>query len=364
MAIVYTAKAPPVLASSMTYLRLSLLCLSLLVLPPSLANAQPQVLRLLTWPGYADPDLVAQFENRHGVTVEVTLVGNDDVLRSKLAENNGENYDLIAANTAEIAHYIEQNLLQPLDPTRLSNTTRQLWRFRDYRRIPGIYHEGRVYAIPYTYSDMGLIYDRRQFTAPPQSITSLWDPALRGRVLAFNGSSHNFSLASQARGRDPFAIAADEFPALTDQLIALRRNVLTFYTLPEEAAALFQEHQVALLWANYGRQQLKQLRDAGADVGYVIPREGALAWLDCWAISRGARDMKLAEAWIDFSLEDAMSQALVERQGLSNTVQKPGDEEEDAGRLIWLRPVEDAKRRARLWQRILSGERPPLVEAP
>lgn len=348
----------------MTYLRLpQLLLASLLALLPALASAQGKVLRLLTWPGYADRDLVEQFESRHGVTVEVTLVGNDDVMRRKLAANNGGNYDLITANTAEIAHYIEQNLLQPLDPTRIANTTRQLWRFRDYRKIPGIRHAGQVYAIPYTYSDMGLIYDRGQFSSPPQSITSLWDPALRGRVLAFNGSSHNFSLASQARGRDPFNIPADEFSTLADQLIALRRNVLTFYTLPEEAATLFQEQHAALLWANYGRQQLKQLRDAGADVGYVIPREGALAWLDCWAISRGARDVPLAEAWIDFSLEDAMSQALVERQGLSNTTQEPADVEVP-GRLIWLRPVEDAERRTRLWQRILSGERPPLTETP
>ncbi|MFG0381385.1 extracellular solute-binding protein [Pseudomonas sp. zbq_18] len=348
----------------MTYLRLPLLILaSLLALLPALASAESKVLRLLAWPGYADPDLIKQFESRHGARVEVTLVGNDDVMRSKLARHNGADYDLIAANTAEIAHYIAQGLLQPLDPTRIANTTRQLWRFRDYRKIPGIHHNGQIYAIPYTYSDMGLIYDRSQFSSPPQSITSLWDPALRGRVLAFNGSSHNFSLASQARGRAPFAIKPDEFPAITDQLIALRRNVLTFYSLPEEAAALFREHRVALLWANYGRQQLKQLRDAGADVGYVIPREGALAWLDCWAISRGARDVALAEAWIDFSLDEAMSRALVERQGLSNTTEEAADVEVP-GRMLWLRPVEDAERRSRLWQRILSGERPPLVEAP
>jgi len=339
-----------------------LLAALLSVLAPVAGGAE-RVLRLLTWPGYADADLVQEFERRHGVRVEVTLVSSDDVLRRKLAANEGSNFDLIAANTAEIEHYIQQRLLQPLDPLRIPNTTRQLWRFRDYAKIPGITADGKVYAIPYTYSEMGLIYDRAQFANPPDSITSLWDPQLQGRVLAFNGSSHNFSLASQARGRDPFRIAAGDFPQIAEQLIALRRNVLTFYSLPEEAVSLFREHQVALLWANYGRQQLKQLRDAGAEVGYAIPREGALAWLDCWAISRGARDPALAAAWIDFSLEPAMSRALVERQGLSNTLQE-ADDLDLPGRLIWLRPVEDAERRARLWQRIHSGERPPLTEAP
>lgn len=346
----------------MTYLRLLPLIL-LATLAPALAQASSQVLRLLTWPGYADEDLVAEFEAQHKVQVEVTLVGSDDVLRKKLAHNQGADYDLIAANTAEIEYYINQQLLLPLQPARIANTTRQLWRFRDHQKIPGITAAGKVYAIPYTYSDMGLIYDRQQFSTPPQSITSMWDPKYRGKVLAFNASSHNFSLASQARGRDPFHIASNDFPQITEQLIALRRNVLTFYSQPEEAAELFREHSVALLFANYGRQQLKQLQDAGADVGYVIPREGALAWLDCWAISRGAQDVALAEAWINFTLEAHVSRALTERQGLSNTLEEAQGMDKP-GQLIWLRPVEDATRRAALWERILSGERPPLQETP
>jgi putative spermidine/putrescine transport system substrate-binding protein len=332
------------------------------VLGPVLAQASDQTLRVLAWPGYADSDLVAEFEARYEVKVEVTLVGSDEVLRSKLAENQGGNYDLIAANTAEIEYYIGQQLLQPLQPAHIANTSRQLLRFRDYSKIPGIMAGGHVYAIPYTYSDMGLIYDRQQFSQPPQSITSLWDPKFQGRVLAFNTSSHNFSLANLARGGDPFHITAADFPMVTDQLIALRRNVLTFYSLPEEAAELFRKHSVALLFANYGRQQLKQLQDAGADVGYVIPREGALAWLDCWAISRGARDPILAQAWIDFTLEPHVSHTLSERQGLSNTLEEPVGMGKSA-KLIWLRPVEDDAHREALWQRIMSGERPPLKEA-
>ncbi len=43
------------------------------------------VLRVLSWPGYADPDIVAVFEKRHGVKVEITTVASDDVLRAQLA---------------------------------------------------------------------------------------------------------------------------------------------------------------------------------------------------------------------------------------------------------------------------------------
>lgn len=325
------------------------------------AHADVQTLRVLAWPGYADPDLVAVFEKRYKVKVEVTFVGSDEVLRSKMDENHGGDFDVIAANTAEIRHYVDQGLLQPVRPDRITNTAHQLARFRDYSRIPDILINNQLYAIPYAWSDMGLIYDRHQFTAPPDSITSMWDPKFQGRVLAFNTSNHNFSLASLALGGNPFHISASDFPRVTEKLIALRRNVLTFYSLPEEAAELFRTHNVALLFANYGRQQYKQLLDAGADVGYVIPREGALAWLDCWAISRGARDTALANIWINYMLEPQVSFALSERQGLSNTVQEP-EHSSPLSPLIWLRPVEDDKRRSELWQRIVSGERPPLVE--
>jgi len=326
-------------------------------------NADEQVLRVLTWPGYADSDLVADFEKRFKVKVEITLVGSDEVLRSKLTANRGGDFDVIAANTAEIHNYVGQGLLQPVRAERIANTARQLPRFRDYARIPDIVVQDHLYAIPYAWSDMGLIYDRKQFSLPPDSITSMWDPKFQGRVLAFNTSNHNFSLASLALGGDPFRINAADFPRVTDKLIALRRNVLTFYSLPEEAAELFRTHSVALIYANYGRQQLKQLRDAGVDVGYVVPREGALAWLDCWAISHGARDAALATQWINYMLEPQVSRALSERQNLSNTVQEPEDASPST-RLIWLRPVEDDQRRSALWQRIVSGERPPLTELP
>ncbi|WP_256345467.1 PotD/PotF family extracellular solute-binding protein [Pseudomonas sp. PD9R] len=324
-------------------------------------KADEQTLRVLAWPGYADSDIVAAFEKRHNVKVEVTLVGSDEVLRSKLTENQGGDFDVIAANTAEVHNYAEQGLLQPLRPERIANTSRQLMRFRDYSRVPDIVVGGQIYAIPYVWSDMGLIYDRKQFSQPPDSITSMWDPKYQGRVLAFNTSNHNFSLASLSLGGDPFRISPADFPRVSEQLIALRRNVLTFYSLPEEAAELFRTHNAALLFANYGRQQLKQLRDAGIDVGYVIPREGALAWIDCWAISRGARDTALANDWINFMLEPEVSNVLSERQGLSNTLQEPQDGS-PSNLLIWLHPVEDDKRRTELWQRIVSGERPPLEQ--
>ena len=326
----------------------------------SVAQAAPSVLRVLAWPGYADPDLVAVFEKRHGVRVEVTTVGSDDILRAKLTDLKGPVYDVVAANTVEIAQFVAQQQLAPLSLGSIPNLTRQLPRFRQLEAIAGIAHQGRVYAVPYTYSEMGLIYDRKAFATPPQSLEVLWDPRWQGRVLAFDDSSHGFSLASMHLGQSPFRIADDQFGAVVRHLVALRRNLLSFYNLPEESLELFRRHGVVVMHANYGQQQLKQFLDAGLDVGYVVPREGALAWLDCWAISSRSAQAALATQWINYMLEPQVNRELTLRQGLANTLEEPAGLTGGVvrGPIVWLEPVEDGARRSRLWQRIVSGDRP------
>ena len=317
-----------------------------------------ETLRVLAWPGYADADIVKVFEQRHNVAVRVSIVSSDESLWERISANEGGDFDLFAVNTAELKRYVDAGLAVPLTLANIPNIATQLPRFRDRQAIPNIARNGQVYAVPYTYSEMGLIYDTAQVSEPPTSISALWDPRYKGRVLAFDTSGHNFSIAALALGkRNPFQIDDASYQQVVDHLVALRRNVLTFYSLPEESVELFRDHKAALLFANYGTQQVQQLRKAGADIGYVIPREGALAWLDCWTVTRGAKNKKLAEAWIDYMLERQVSHALTARQGLANTVEA-SDSAVGSAKIIWLEPVEDVNRRAELWSRIVSGDRP------
>lgn len=315
-------------------------------------------LRVLAWPGYADADLVKTFEQRYGVTVEVTIINSDDYMWERLSENHGKNFDVFAVNTAELQRYIDNGISLPIKPADIPNTTKQLPRFRNLAAISGITRNGETYAIPYTYSEMGLIYDRKVFKSPPSSFSIMWDKRYKGRVLAYQASEHNFSLAAMTLGlQNPFHIAPADFQKVSRHLVELRRNVMAFYGSPEEATSLFMSNHIALLFANYGTQQMSMLKAAGADVGYVIPKEGALAWLDCWSITRGAKNRKLAELWINYMLEIPVSHALTERQGLSNTLEEPlavhGKD-----KILWLQRVEDVGKRTALWEQIMSGSTP------
>jgi putative spermidine/putrescine transport system substrate-binding protein len=337
------------------------LALGLALLPLAQAGG---TLRVLAWPGYADLDLVRVFEQRTDSKVEVTFVDTDEALWQKIAEKNVPQFDVFAVNTAELQRYVTAALVAPIDITKVPNVATQLPRFRDRGTIPNLVQGGQVFAIPYTYAEMGLIYDKKQVKEPPDSIRALWDTRYRGKVLLYNGGTHMFSLAAQKVGdTTPFFIDPKEWPVLVQELIALRRNALTFYTQPEESVALFRNKQAAILFANYGSQQFKLLQQAGADVGYAIPKDGALAWLDCWVITRRSQNTELALAWINYFLEAQPSEALTSRQGLANTTTETGAV--GAGdKIRWLEPVENADYRNRLWGRIVSGDRLGKVLVP
>ncbi len=346
-------------------IRLHAFSLTLLLLAAPLGPVlAAETLRILTWPGYADPEIVKIFEQRHGVRAEVTTIDSDLDLWKKISTNQGRDFDVFAVNTAELQRYIRQDLVVPIDRKAVPNLARQLPRFRDGRAVPGIERDGRLYAVPYTYSEMGLIYDPQQIPTPPDSIAVLWDERHRGKIIAYNGGTHNFSLAAQSLGfRSPFMISDKQWPVVVDRLIALRRNVAQFYTQPEESVALFIKHKAALMYANFGSQQLKLLKRAGVDVGYALPKEGALAWLDCWVITRGARNQALASKWINYMLEDQPGEVLLRSQGLANTTSespffKPG------APIVWLEAAESEERRNLLWGRIISGDRASKVLQP
>lgn len=336
-----------------TLLSICLLAASLAILPSALAQ---DVLRILAWPGYADPDIVAEFGRRFKVRVEVSYVVSDAALFEKIRSDNGADFDVFAVNTAELQRYIDLGLSVPIDLGRIRNHANQSARFRNLSAIPALSRNGKIYAIPYTFSEMGLIYNRKIVKTPQLSMAALWDPRYRGRVLAYDGSSHNFTIAALLMGvKNPFRLNERDLSQATKRLVDLRRNVLTFYGSPEEATKLFRENEIAYMFGNYGMQQVKELRAAGADVGYVVPQEGALAWLDCWVVSAGRKGQELAESWINYTLEKNVSQTLTARQGLANTITQ---QSASAGneRIIWLEAVEDVARRQSLWDRIVSGD--------
>src|SRR5204863_6148733 len=143
----------------------------------------------------------------------------------------------------------------PADLSKWPNQKEVLPRFRDLSKIKGVMRDGKVHSIPFCFDSIGIIYDKDKVSPAPDSFEVLWDPKYKGKVLAYDNGEHNFSFTALTTGiADPFHLSAEQLATVKGKLIDLKKNVLSFYTTADEAQQIYQNNDVALIWANYGQQ--------------------------------------------------------------------------------------------------------------
>ena len=185
----------------------------------------------------------------------------------------------------------------------------------------------------------------------------LWDPKYKGKILAYDNGEHNFSFTALTDGHrrsvPPLRRAARGGQGQADR--RCKKNVLSFYTTADEALQLYKNNDVALIWANYGQQQVKMMKDAGARIAYVNPKEGALAWLDTWALTSGVQDKELAEKWVNFVLQKKIGDAAVAAHRLRQHGGRVRRAPVQNDKLVWLEFVEDSDQARRSLERDQGG---------
>jgi len=332
-----------------------LIAASVVALGFASASAMAEELRILSWQGYADDDWVKEFEQETGADVNVVFIGTDDEIWAKIKGSEGKDFDLMAVNTAQLQRYIDAGLVTPHDLEMLPNQKETLPRFRDLTKVEGTMRDGKVYGIPFAFDTIGIIYDTTKVKTPPTSWDVFYSEEYKGRMLGYDNGEHNFSVTALDMGiEDPFHLSPEQMDQAKAKLIDMKHNLLSLYSTADEALQLYQQNDVALIWANYGQQQVKMMKAAGAPIAYINAKEGALAWLDTWAMTSGVKNKELAEKWVNFVLQKKISGALSERQGFGNTVVEfPSAGPND--KIVWLQTVEDPTKRADLWNEVKAA---------
>ena len=81
------------------------------------AQAQQNVLTLLSWPGYADPEVVGPFEQANNVKVVGKEYTGGDNMLALLNSSPPGTFDLVLSDAEYVRMLREANLIQKLDPT-------------------------------------------------------------------------------------------------------------------------------------------------------------------------------------------------------------------------------------------------------
>jgi spermidine/putrescine-binding protein len=312
--------------------------------------------RILTWEGYAEPEWLKPFEDANGVTANITYVGSVDEMFAKMQGSKGADYDVVAFDTSAFKSYIESDLIQPIDPVKVPNIANLTPALTD---VPQTIKDGVRYGYPFAWGSLPLIYLKSAFPdAPPPSWNVMWDPQYSQEMIALDDGHNTISLTAAVLGfPDPFNLTDDQFEQIKVKLIEQKALILTYYAGFDEGVKVFSENGVKLMFSQ-GEPQYVALKKLGVDVGLTIPKEGAIGWLDCWVISKGASNVDLAHTWINGCLDRSVGGLLSDRFNYGNSTDLAANEKAGltySDKLIWLQTPESFKKRIDIWNEVKAA---------
>ena len=320
------------------------------------ARAAAGEFRILTWEGYAEPDWVKPFEAANNIKTTISYVGSVDEMFAKMQGSKGQDFDVVAFDTSTFKRYIDAKLIQPIDPAKVPNLARLAPAFQN---VAPVMRGPARYGIPFAWGSLPLIYDKKAFPdGAPDSWNIFWDPKYAQQMIALDDANNWIVLAALAMGLpDPYNLTDAQFDAVKAKLIEAKKLLLTYYAGYDDGVNIFAQGGVKAMFS-MGEPQVGSLKKKGIDAAMVIPKEGAVGWLDCWTISAGAANPDLAHAWLNAILAPGVAEVLGERAGYGNTVDQAENQKIGltyADKLSFLQTPENFEKRVAIWNAVKAA---------
>ncbi len=261
------------------------------------------------WPYYIDtaqgnrkPSL-ERFTQETGIHVKYfhPIQGNASFLESiqpYLEAGLPPFYDLIVmTNGPQVTALIDAGWVTPLDQTRLTNFRAQA---SDLVRDPN-WDPGNRYTVAWQSGLTGIGFRPEAVEAlgrRPTSVQDLFDPALEGRVGMMSDLNDLGSLGLLAVGVEPADSTEADWQRAADALREQRAAglVRSYYDQSYVRALKRGDIWAGQAWSG----DIFQAQQAGDDLEFVVPDEGAILWTDNMMIPANARHPADAMAFIDF----------------------------------------------------------------
>jgi spermidine/putrescine transport system substrate-binding protein len=260
------------------------------------------VLRLLTWTGYAPEDQIRAFEQETGIRVEAIPSSNEEMI-SKLRATRGGGFDLAQPSQDRIVAMVEQyQLYQPIDYSKIDTAQIDPALLEATRRNTEF--QGKFYAVPHVFGTSGLIVNK-EMAPDVKDYKDLLDPKYTNRVsyrmkrpilmaMGFSLGYNPFELYGNPEAYERYL---DEIGGVLIQGKAVVRNYW------ENGDALLETMRSGEVWAAKGwEQQAWKLYKENPNIDYVAPASGAMAFIDTFAIPAKSENVEGAYKWINFVL--------------------------------------------------------------
>jgi putrescine transport system substrate-binding protein len=289
----------------------------LLLAGPALAQEQ-KILNVYNWSDYISDEALEDFEKQTGIKVVYDTFDSNEMLEAKLMAGKS-GYDVVVPTASFMQRQISAGLFRKVDKAKIPNLKNL---DTSLMRIVANHDPGNAYGVPYLWGTTGIGYNidklkERMADAPLDSWRLIFDPAVVAKfkdcgVAMLDSPSDVIKSTLRFLGRDPNTTKPEDVRAAEAHLLKVRPYVTYFHSSKYINDLAAGDICLVLGYSGDIVQARNRASDAGkkVEVGYVIPKEGAMVWFDMMAIPADAPHPQNAHAFINFILTPEIGGAI------------------------------------------------------
>ncbi|MBV6422706.1 MAG: Putrescine-binding periplasmic protein [Steroidobacteraceae bacterium] len=277
---------------------------------PALDTDEEKILNVYNWSDYIDPTVIPDFEKETGIKVNYDVFDSNEVLETKLLSGN-TGYDVVVPSASFMARQIKAGVFMVLDKSKIPNLANA---DPTITQRVALHDPGNEHSVNYMWGTSGVGYNVAKVKAampdaPVDSWRMFYDPAVVSKfkdcgVTLLDAPSEVVGTVLIYLGRDANSEKPEDLKAAEDVLMKIRPYVRYVNSSKYIDDLANGEICLALGWSGDVLQARDRANEAGKgiEIKYAIPREGAIAFFDNFAIPKDAKHVKNAYLFINYMM--------------------------------------------------------------
>jgi spermidine/putrescine transport system substrate-binding protein len=269
-------------------------------------------LKILCWEGYDAPMQV--LTEKYGIEIKPTYISNNDEIFTKLKA--GAKYDVISPNHSVVPQLIDNDLIIPLDTSRIPNYVEIFPQFKDFdwnRRGDDLY------TVIFTWGSNCINYNP-ELIDPIESWHELSDPAMKGKFVLLDDTIGVITAGAKALGirENTNLLTEQQLDEVGELLKQWTANARAISPSIGEIVSMLVNKEVAM-WASGWEAVDVWVQAEGVPLTHTYVKEGTLVFIDSYAICSSATNLPAAYEALNTIL-DAEVQAQYVAKDLSAAI--------------------------------------------
>lgn len=247
-------------------------------------------------------DINLAFEAVTGIHVEYATYDSNESMYATLA-GGGVVYDILIPSDYMVARLIEEEYLQKLDFSKLTNFSY----INELYRNPG-YDPTGAYSIPYAGGYLGVIYNNTLVDAADVDGTwsLLWNEKYKGQILGIDNARDAFALAMYAQGIDVNTNNTADWDRAAEKLQEMVPLLQGWFMDQNFAKMQGESAAITTYYAGDYLTMVDAMEEAGRDgshLSFYLPSEGTNVFFDAMVVCKNAQNYEAAMLYLNFLME-------------------------------------------------------------